>query len=171
MHHRWSQCERTQEFTEKKNERLSKKDYLLSLIQLRKVINCPLLYDEQVERILNIFIQFFKQTIQFIPALFSLTKVTISLKRNFKRCIEMITPLRCRWRQQKQGTMDHLPTKQIRKPQSVLKFTNLTKVRTNWLLLTCDNEISDAQLTSINSTIYYQLRFYFTTTNRWRKII
>ena len=153
MHHRWSQCERNQEFIEKKNERLSKKDYLLSLIQLRKVINKPLSYVEQVEQILNILIQFFKQTIHFILALISLTKVTISFKRIFKRCNEMITPIRCRWRQQKQGIMDRLPTKQVWTSQSVRKFTNLTKMRTNWLLLTCDNEISNAQLTSINSTM------------------
>ena len=153
MHHRWSQCEKNQEFIEKKNERLSKKDYLLSLIQLRKVINKPLFYVEQVEQILNILIQFFKQAIHFILALISLTKVTISFKRIFKRCNEMITPIRCRWRQQKQGIMDRLPTKQVRTSQSVRKFTNLAKMRTNWLLLTCDNEISNAQLTSINSTM------------------
>ena len=153
MHHRWSQCEKNQEFIEKKNERLSKKDYLLSLIQLRKVINKPLFYVEQVEQILNILIQFFKQAIHFILALISLTKVTISFKRIFKRCNEMITPIRCRWRQQKQGIMDRLPTKQVRTSQSVRKFTNLTRMRTNWLLLTCDNEISNAQLTSINSTM------------------
>ena len=88
------------------------------------------------------FYSIFKQTIRFILAVISLTKFTISFKRNFKRCNEMITPIRCRWRQQKQGIMDRLPTKQVRTSQPVRKFTNLTKMRTNWLLLTCDNEMS-----------------------------